>query len=179
MNDLDTLLEQARGGDRAAWNALLGRLRPFVRALCRREVRDAGEASDLTQDVLARMDGGFAGFRGTSVPQLLAWVRRITARRLIDRGITRRPAPEALRPEVEDPCGRPPGSRLIDAEEMTRLAAALEDLPEHYRRVIEARLFDGLSCVAVARRLGQTDVWVRVTCKRAVERLHQILRDKP
>src|SRR5262249_41234956 len=100
MNDLDTLLQRARARDQAAWNGLLERLRPFIRSLCRRKARDAAEASDLTQDVLARVDRGFEHFRGNAVPQLLAWVRQITARLLLDHGAARRPTPQALPPEL-------------------------------------------------------------------------------
>jgi RNA polymerase sigma-70 factor (ECF subfamily) len=179
MSDLDTLLEQARAGNRMAWNTLLQQLRPFVRRLCRRKARDDAEASDLTQDILARMDRGFALFRGTAVPQLVAWVRQITARYLKDRGVGWRPPPQPLPPELPDPCGRSPVWPLIGAEEVARLAAALEELPEHYRLVIEARFFERLPCVAIAERMGKTRVWVSVTCKRALERLHKIVRDKP
>jgi RNA polymerase sigma factor (sigma-70 family) len=64
---------------------------------------------------------------------------------------------------------------LVSAEEMARLAAALPKLPEHYRAVVEARLFEGVSCAAIARRMGRTPVWVRVTCLRAVRLLRQEL----
>jgi RNA polymerase sigma-70 factor (ECF subfamily) len=179
MSELDTLLEQARAGNRIAWNTLLQQLRPFVRRLCRRKARDDVEASDLTQDVLARMDRGFEQFRGTAIAQLFAWTRQITARYLKDRSLGVRPPPQPLPPELADPCGRSPVRPLIDAEDMARLAAALEELPDNYRLVVEGRLFEGLSCVALARRTGHTDEWVRVTCKRAVERLHKKLKDKP
>jgi RNA polymerase sigma factor (sigma-70 family) len=79
---------------------------------------------------------------------------------------------EAL-PRLPDHCR--PLARQIGVEEMARLAEALPRLPDTYRTVIEARLFDGISCADLARRLGRTPVWVRVTCLRAVEQLRQEL----
>jgi RNA polymerase sigma-70 factor (ECF subfamily) len=176
---LAPLLDRARAGDAGAWNALLERLRPFVRALFLRQLRRAADASDLTQEVQLRMDRGFAGFRGETVPQLLAWVRQIAARVFIDHGRRRPPTPQPLPPEPVCPRSQPPGARLDQAEEMARLTAALERLKEPQRLVIEARLFDGLQCVEIARRTGQSAEWVRVTCMRAIEQLHKYLGEKP
>jgi RNA polymerase sigma-70 factor (ECF subfamily) len=140
-------------------------------------VRQDADASDLTQKVQWRMDQGFARFRGESVAQLLAWVRQIAARVCLDHLDGRPPAV----PLPPDPvCPRPAaGSSLLRAEEAARLAKALERLPEHYRRVIEARLQDGLPCVEIGRRMGRTAEWVRIVSKRAVERLRQDLGERP
>jgi RNA polymerase sigma-70 factor (ECF subfamily) len=173
MIRLDTLFEQARAGDAKAWDDLLGRLRPIIWALCRRHARDDADASSATQNILLRVHGGFANFRGTSVPQLIAWIRKITANELIDRG--RRPAPAGPL-TIEVPASGPDvGTELSRAEEIARLTAAMESLPEPYRGVAVARLIQQLSCAAIAQQMGRTEVWVRVTCMRAVRRLREEL----
>jgi RNA polymerase sigma-70 factor (ECF subfamily) len=177
MEPLELLLDRARSGDRAAWGQVLARLRPIIWALARRRLRCDHEASDLAQEVLLRMDGGFAKFRGQSLAQLLAWARKITANALFDPG--RRPPPAApLPPDVAGPREGGPASGLVRAEELARLAEALAKVPEHYRAVVEARLFEGLSCAEIARRLGQTAVWVRVTCLRGVRLLREQLGEE-
>jgi RNA polymerase sigma factor (sigma-70 family) len=108
------------------------------------------------------------------VPQFLAWVRTIIARVLTDHA-GRQPPPAVPLPDLDDAGAGAPGPRVVRAEEMTRLAEALESLPADHRLVLEARLFDGLKCVEIARRQGRTPEWVRVTCKRAVEKLRQLL----
>jgi RNA polymerase sigma-70 factor (ECF subfamily) len=178
MSDWGSLLDRAREGDGEAWDALLKRLRPLIWALCRRRLYADDEASDLTQDVLLGVTRGFARFRGVTVMQLLAWIRTIIARRLIDHGRRTPPPAGPLPPTLGGPSGGGPLSSLVGAEDMARLAAALPKLPEHYRAVIEARLFEGLSCAAIAQRLGRTRVWVSVTCMRAVERLRNDLRNE-
>jgi RNA polymerase sigma-70 factor (ECF subfamily) len=172
---LGPLLDRARGGDRAAWNDLLQRLRPFICLLARRTLRDELEASDLAQEALLRMDRGFAQFRGEQPAQLIAWVRRIVARLVFDRAANRPPRPVEL-PELPDSDSGAAGARLLREEEMARLAAALEELPADYRTVIEARLFDGRKCLDIASDLGRTPEWVRVTCLRAVQRLRERLQ---
>jgi RNA polymerase sigma-70 factor (ECF subfamily) len=201
MTAFEPLLDRARAGERAAWEELLRQLRPIIRALARRRVQSDNDASDLAQDVLLRMNRGFAKFRGCRIAQLLAWARSIMRNRLVEDYRRRTPPAEPLPPDVGDSFEGGPLARLVDDEEMARLAEALPRLPDHcgplarqvgaeemarlaealprlpdtYRTVIEARLFDGISCAALARRLGRTPVWVRVTCLRAVERLRQEL----
>jgi DNA-directed RNA polymerase specialized sigma24 family protein len=70
---------------------------------------------------------------------------------------------------------RPLRPRLRD---LIRLAGALEKLPERYRTVIEARLFDRLAPQDIAERLGWPQVRVRVYSKRAVQLLACYLRGK-
>jgi RNA polymerase sigma-70 factor (ECF subfamily) len=179
MTAVEPMLDRARAGEREAWNQLLQQLRPIIRALARRRLRCDNEASDLAQEVLLRMDRAFSGFRGRSVGQLLAWARTITANVLIDRARSAPPPAEPLPPDLGADVESGSASGLIRAEEMARLAAALPKLPEHYRTVVEARLFEGISCADLARRMGQTPVWVRVTCLRAVRLLQQELGVQP
>jgi RNA polymerase sigma-70 factor (ECF subfamily) len=167
---LTELLARVRSGDDAALNDLFGQLRPFVRALVRRRIADDEAASDLTQDILLKMFRGWPNFRGDSVPGLLAWVRQITARTLIDFGRVTTPHHAPL-PDVRDDHVETPEATLERDEEMTRLLAAIERLRPEYRQVVEMRMIDGLKSAAIAERLGRTEVWVRVTFKRAVDEL--------
>jgi RNA polymerase sigma-70 factor (ECF subfamily) len=176
---LAVLLNRARDGDRAAWGTLLERLRPLIRALFRRQGQSDGDASDLTQEVQLRMARGFDQFRGETVPQFLAWVRQIAARVFIDCKVRQPPTPESLPQDPVCPRSLTAGARLDTAEDLARLSAALERLPAPYRTVIEARLFDGLKCVEIAQRLGQSPEWVRVTCLRAVVKLQEQLGTRP
>jgi RNA polymerase sigma-70 factor (ECF subfamily) len=199
--DPESLLARARTGDQKAWNDLLVWCRPFVRALLKRGLPACpDEASELTNDVQMRMDKGFPAFRGQALRQFLAWVRAIAKNALRDhikrRAPTLVPLPaEPLCPQPEA-CAQLIGAedvvrlagaleklpehyrKLIGAENVVRLAGALENLPEHYRKVIEARLFYGLSPQAIADRLGWPPVTVRVYSKRAVELLARQLRGK-
>jgi RNA polymerase sigma-70 factor (ECF subfamily) len=170
--DLQLLLDRARAGDRAAWNQLLGALRPLVRGWLRRSVRQDADASDLTNEVQLRMHRGFARFRGETTGQLRAWTWRIALNVLRDRRPPTKPAPGPLPDTVAAPT---PVLPLVDPEEMLRLRQAVQQLPHHHRTVIEGRLFDGLSCVEIAQQMTELPGTVRMWCYRAVKELNKRL----
>jgi RNA polymerase sigma factor (sigma-70 family) len=176
--DPESLLRRARAGDQQAWNDLLAWCRPLVRAQLKRRLPDCPhEASELTNDAQVRMHKGFADFRGEALCQFVAWARVITKNVLRDffRG---RPLPLVPLP-ADLPCPQPDlGDQVFRAEDLVRVASALEKLPEHYRRVIEARLVDGLPPHVIARRFGWPQVRVRVYSQRAVKLLASQLRGK-
>jgi RNA polymerase sigma factor (sigma-70 family) len=173
--DPESLLVWARDGDRQAWNDLLAWCRPFIRALLRRQLRNPEDASELTNDVQVRMDRGFPQFCGVARGQFIAWALRITSRVLYDH-IGRPPRPGGSL-TVDPPCPQVDVSgRLTAAEDMVRLAKALEGLRTDYRTVIEARLFEGLSPKEIAQRLGWPAGRVRVFSLRAVKELSARLR---
>jgi RNA polymerase sigma-70 factor (ECF subfamily) len=182
---LGPLLEQSRAGDRAALERLLERLRPYLHLLVRPhlgpDLAARLESSDLVQESLLNVVRGFDGFRGTDVPQFLAWVGQIVARVAASAGRRhaagkrdrRREAagPERLA-EVAAGSSGPP-ERAARDEQAARLAAALERLPPAYRDVIQARFFDGLPFADVAARCGRSAAAVRVLCLRAIQRLRR------
>jgi RNA polymerase sigma-70 factor (ECF subfamily) len=176
--DLQLLLDRARAGDRAAWNELLGHLRPWVRALVRRRVPQDTDASDFTQEVQLRMDRGLARFQGETVAQLKAWARSISANLLCDH-YRKPPPPVGPLPGPAEVAAPPPVAPAADADDMVRLLGALGCLPRHYRAVIEGRLFDKLSCEEIARRMGALPGTVRIWCMRAVEQLNRKLGGTP
>jgi RNA polymerase sigma-70 factor (ECF subfamily) len=174
MTAPESLLDRALAGDSTARDELFGQLRPDIRARAR-QLRCDNEASDIAQEVLFLMARAFAGFRGRSEAQLRAWAWKITENVCIDRHRRDRPPAQPLPSDLAAAVQGGPESALVGDEEMERLAKALPKLPAHYRAVVEARLFEGMSCAGIARRMGQTPVWVRVTCLRAVRLLRQEL----
>jgi RNA polymerase sigma-70 factor (ECF subfamily) len=174
--ELQALLDRARAGDRAAWNQILERLRPWLRGLLRPRLGQDADGSDLTQEVQLRMDRGFARFRGETSGQLYAWAYRIAINVLYDYYRVGRTPPEPLPEAVPAPVPEAPAA---DAEDMARLQQALEYLPARERQVIEGRLFEGLTCAELARRMGELPGTVRTWCLRAVEDLSRRLGDRP
>src|SRR5688572_20730855 len=79
----ESLLSRARTGDSAALGSLLEQYRPYLTLLARLEVsrRLQGKADppDVVQDVFLDAARQFDQFRGSSEPELTAWLRRILA----------------------------------------------------------------------------------------------------
>jgi RNA polymerase sigma-70 factor (ECF subfamily) len=174
--ELQKLLDAARAGDRAAWNQLLTHLRPWLRAVLRPWVNQDADASDLTNEAQFRMDRGFGQFRGETTGQFRAWAGLIALNLVREKHRCARPALAPLPETVAAPAPIPPG---FDADDMTRLLLALGKLDSRYRTVIEGRLFDGLSCVEIAQRMGELPGTVRMWCYRAVNELKQHLGARP
>jgi len=159
--DDHTLLEAARGGDRAALEAFLerhqGRVLRFGRKMC----GDAEDAREVTQDTLLAAARSLDRFREASSPS--TWLYTIARRFCIKRRRRGRFAPTAIvsldadgaspPADVPDP-GRNPEQELDNR----RLAAALDDviadLEPGYREVLVLRDVEGLSAAEVAEVTG-------------------------
>jgi RNA polymerase sigma-70 factor (ECF subfamily) len=182
-HQLGPLLDRSRAGDVPAWNALLSHLRPYLKALiCSWLGHDlAGQLveSDVVQETLLRIHRGFEDFRGQGVPELIGWVRRIAYRVALNRRQQRTVAhadPDRLH---EVPARDLPPLDYIDkAEQIVRLLAALERLPETRREVVRARLLDGLSYDEISQRSGTSRGALRVLFKRALAQLRQLMEDE-
>lgn len=178
-HQLRPLLERSRGEPHAR-DALLEKLRPFLKALIRswlgadlsRQLFD----SDVVQEVSLSIHRNFASFRGDGVPEFLGWVRTIAFNAVVDH--KKRLARERAGHEgLQDVPGRElsPLQGLEQAEDAVRLAAALELLPERRREVVVARLLEGLPYAAISQRSGTSEGALRIQFKRGLEQLRQLM----
>jgi RNA polymerase sigma-70 factor (ECF subfamily) len=184
-----TALARARLGDDRALGQLLESFRPYVRCLVRalggeRLQPRLGE-SDLIQDALLEAHRSFGDFRGGTVAELTAWVRRIVLRTTghalrdhLDAGKRALGAEEpAERLDGRADPGSTPSAQAVRHEEAVRMAEALAQLPDDMQQVLLGRHVDGLSYAALAGRLGRSEGAVRVLYTRAVRRLREEWRE--
>jgi RNA polymerase sigma factor (sigma-70 family) len=178
--DPESLLARARMGDQQAWNDLLVLCRPKVRAQLKRALPDMpDDASELTNNVQMNMTRGFPAFRGEVEGQFIAWAVVITKNVLYHYFRDGRRLPTLVPLPPEHLCPQPEVcDQVIEAEDLDRLADALENLPERYRKVIKARLFSRRSTRDIAEDFGWARSTVSVFTKRAVELLASKLREK-
>src|SRR4051794_14997871 len=81
-SELDGLIRLARRGDREAADRLWAIVRPRLA-----ERGDTSpEASDVIQDTLLYASQELTRFRGSTEPELLAWLRRIRDHKAVDAG---------------------------------------------------------------------------------------------
>jgi RNA polymerase sigma-70 factor (ECF subfamily) len=185
-----TALAQARRGDSQALGQLLDSFRPYVRYLLRalggERLRPRLDESDLIQDALLEAHRSFGDFRGGTVAELTAWLRRIVVRTAghalrnhLDAG---KRALDCERPAEDldaraDP-GTSPSAQVERHEQAARVAEALARLPDDMQRVLLGRHMDGLSYADLAGQLGRTEAAVRVLYTRALRRLREECRDE-
>jgi RNA polymerase sigma factor (sigma-70 family) len=140
----------------------------WMRRLARALVADSATAEDVVQDAwvkLARRRAPLGTGYLAAVVRTLAWTRH--------RGEQAR----ILREAAGAPSEALPSTAEVSArvEIATRVAQALEGLPEPYRTTLVLRYYDDLSAAEIARRAGIPAATVRARLKRGLEALRDRL----
>ncbi len=198
--ECQALLRQARAGDAMALGRLLECYRGYLTLLARlqigRRLRRKVEGADLVQETFLQAHRGFAEFRGTTEPELAAWLRQILASRLAKLvrhylGTARRDV--RLERELTDELDQSsvmieqglfarqstPSQQAARREQGVILADALGRLPEAYREVIILSHLERLSFADVAARMGRSVASVKHLWARALVRLRGVLEVAP
>lgn len=154
--DDQDLLRRVGRRDEDAFRLLFRRHAPHAHALALRLVRQPFLAEEAVQDAflaLWRDAGSYDPRRGS----VRAWLMGMVHNRAVD--LVRREESQRRRAEkpalvvLEDP-GDEVVREIGSAEEGARVRAALAELPNEQRRVIELMYFDGLSQSRIAERLS-------------------------
>jgi RNA polymerase sigma-70 factor (ECF subfamily) len=196
MDDVPTLLAQARAGAPDALGGLLERYRNYLAILARvqigRRLQRKVEAVDLVQETYLEAHRAFGRFRGGTEGELVQWLRQILAARIamVVRhyfGTQRRNAEleRELTGELDQSSrllgqafvasGTSPSGRAARHEQAVLLADALARLSEDYRRVIRLRHLEGLTFPEVARDMGRSVDAVEKLWARALVQLRRLL----
>lgn len=190
--DLLELAERAAAGDLQALERLIDEnlpcLRAFVRAHMGARLRARESVSDVVQSVCRDLLAHQERFRHVDADAFRAWLFT-TARRKVQnraRDLERHKRAVDREVAVEDEAALAalggayaritnPGERAMRNEEITRLEAAIEALPDEQREVLTLAHLAGLSRGAIARQLGKSEQSVRAMLHRAMARLSLLL----
>lgn len=180
VENIEDLIEKARGGDTAAFASLVERFQWYVLEIARRYA--PAEAEDVAQRVwievfraLERYDSTLATFS--------RWVRVIATRKAITAATARRRR-EALTRIFLTQSGRNEGYIMEQSlgMQIQEIAAVAREgaarLSDRKRRVFELVCGSGLRRAEVARQLGMTDKAVRRTLCEARREILTYMRKK-
>jgi len=78
--------------------------------------------------------------------------------------------------QSEDNMQRTPEEEVIDKQRLQLLRAAVAELPEKYRKVIELRYYEDLAYEEIAERLGLTLSNVKIQIMRAKQMLSELMQ---
>jgi RNA polymerase sigma-70 factor (ECF subfamily) len=133
LAEVDALVERAKGGDRAAFGALVERFRPRIYALGLHLTGSRSEADDIAQESFMRAYHQLSSFEGRS--QFFTWLYRIAVNRALN---GKRDGKRRRTVGLDDP--RVQAAIAIDAYGDPRRAA---ELRQTYARLVAA--LDALS----------------------------------
>ena len=185
---LDDLVSAAAGGDRDAFARLVDETRGLVASIALAILRDVDVSRDVAQDVLLVAWRDLRKLREPA--SFLPWLRQITRNRahhvLRARVRARRVIGEPATADGVDlderlatACAAPLASEVLVAEEQrTRLAEAIEALPDEAREVVTLYYREGQSARQVADLLGLREDAVKQRLSRARQRLRASLLDE-
>lgn len=179
-HQLGPLLEKIIAGDRVALNDLLERLRPYLHTLVRQTLgNNWKDASDIVQSGLRRINENLDDLldNDPSVPHLLAWIKKIVRNRAIDATRRRRSGEQSLDDAwlQNHPERQGPEQRAEREQRAASILAALQELPEKQRQVVELHYFDRLRDEQIRERLGGSVAAIRVLRCRALKQLRRLM----
>jgi len=156
---------------------------PMVYRFALTRVRVASDADDIVQSVMINAARRIETYRGEA--PLLAWLKQISRRELARRyaRIDRQPrvlafgSDDALRAAVEAIEAAPadePERVALRGELISRLHAALDELPDRYAAALEMKYVDELGSKEIAARLGISDEAAQSLLSRARRALREV-----
>lgn len=149
-----SIVEAARGGDRAAFDALVRTEVDRVYRLALAITGNEADASDATQDAFVSAWRGLRGLRDPTVFD--AWLTRLTinASRMVLRGRRRRLVREIAVADVDSQPPRGVDARDAAADDAMDLRAALGHLPADQRGLLAMHHLEGRGVTELASILG-------------------------
>ena len=161
------MVERAKQGDAPAFEALLSRAEPMLRAFFISRIGDRTDVDDLVQNTLLRVHRGVADLK--DVRQLKSFAMKAAIFELQDFYRGRYGTKELLFDPEHPPDG---GMTESDAGERFDLEAALSILSEKARQIIELREY-GYRYEEIAGMLKTTEAAVKMQVMRAFEKIRE------
>lgn len=176
----------------------LDRYRPLLRLQVRkleldRRLRRRFDSSDLVQETLLKAHEGLANFRGQSEAEVIAWLQQILGNVVADqvRAARAKKRDVALEQNWDELLAassarletwlatnaRSPVEQAERNEQVLRLAAAIEQLPDDQRDVVIQRDLLATSIAEIAEMQGRTEKSVAGLLLRGRRKLRELLND--
>jgi len=175
--EIELLVEQAKVGDRTAYNELVRRFQSSIYAASLTKLHDPLAAQELAQDVFVHA--------WQKLPQLrearcfAGWLRRITARmalnRLTRKGIVRGAETEML--EQVEARNEEPLTAMMRTESCKQVRLALKQLKSMDREALEAHYLRGQSLEKISEVLEIPLGTIKRRLHVARKRLKEVLED--
>jgi RNA polymerase sigma-70 factor (ECF subfamily) len=174
-DDISDLVEEARAGDRNAWESLYRRAYPRLLAYAMRRL-DADTAKDAVSETMARAVANIGRYRAVpGTGGFEGWLFGICRHVVLD--AQRAAGRRGYAPPPESVSHADPAEGLVSAEEAAAVRRAFALLSDADRELLELRVVAGLSAEESAGVLGRRPGAVRMAQSRALSRLRRHLEE--
>ena len=194
ITNKDNTIDESNGKHRPKPEEYRSYLALLARAHLGPNQRAKVDPSDIVQQTLLDAHRKLDQFRGSTEPEMAAWLRKMLSSRVADafRALGRQKRDVALErslePQLDETCSRleawleavqtSPSGRVSRNEQIVRLAAAMEQLPDAQREAIELHHLHGLSLNETAEQLDRTTGSIVGLLRRGLTKLRELLEDK-
>lgn len=165
-------------GDHTALATIFDRHGTTVYSIALSVLRDPGNAEDVTQDVFITLWTQPHRYN-PDVGRFAPWFYRVARNRSIDIIRQRRHEVMPDEPAVFDlmlgPSDDSPSDAVVERSQADRVRAALSELPEEQRTLIELAYFGGLTQSQMASRLNIPLGTIKTRVRTGLRRLREIL----
>lgn len=167
----EALMQAYQMGDQQAFRVLFDRYAPRLMRLMQRQISNTDDARDLVQQTFLQLHRARNDFREGA--PLRPWIYTIALN--LRRSYFRRArVHQPLDLDAPDP--QPLPEHMLERRQVAaQVRAALEQLPESQRRVIELHWLEGMMFPEVARSVDASVSAVKVRAHRGYKRLRKIL----
>jgi RNA polymerase sigma-70 factor (ECF subfamily) len=180
MEDLESVIERARGHDAEALGEIYRLYVRRVFGLCRHMLGSRESAEDATSEVFLKLQRSIESYDG-SIP-FPRWLLRVAGNQCID-ALRRRQRGRQVIVEVEDGAAAielagsepSPLGAVLSTEERMQVRDAIARLPENYRVPLILRYYGELSYDEIAQQLGLQRNYVAALIFRAKQELRRKL----
>ena len=174
--DIDLML-RFKGGDEAAFEALVRKHTKSVLNIVFRYLVDRSQAEDVAQDVFVKVYKARAKYEPAA--KFTTWLFRITVNHCLNELRSRRSQPLGSAPMeelIEQPSPENPDDRMNSVELKSAVREALDSLPENQRMAVILSRYQDLSYDEIAETMGLSLEAVKSLLFRAKENLKERLK---
>lgn len=171
-------VEQSRGGDHAAFAALVRKHQQMVHTLTYRMTGSLADCKDLAQETFIRAYRQLDSYQGTA--RFSTWLYRIAMNSCLDWRRQQQRRVQLLRTWSEfNADGTEANGVAAEADELTAaVQAALLKLPEKQRAAVVLTVYGGLNHAEAAKSLGCSETTVSWRIFSARRKLKKLLSKK-
>ncbi len=173
------IVERAKAGDFDSFALLYSFHLDAIYRYIYYRTGEVEDAEDLTEQVFLKAWEALPNYRPVG-RNFINWLYRIAHNHVVDFHRRRSLVPmEALRDDLEpaDPIQEDALDVIIRVEEKSRLAYAIQKLPEEHQQLIILRFIEGLAHADIARILEKSEGACRVMQHHALALLNKQLED--